>query len=173
MKFFAVWIRICILFIMLPKVDYVLITSLFVYIKFIVKGKTTFLNLLLGKFAYKGSIDTTTTFDYFLYQITEHQMQLPTSAFMEELKASCEPWRVIYELDGLGENAEILYRPYQTLSPGERTKIGFDPIKEHDRFWDTRAYIGAKTKKMQSRVKQMENRINWFRFPITRTQLSI
>lgn len=243
------------------------------------KGKTTFLNLLLRKFAYKGSIDTTTTFDYFPYQITEHQMQLPASAFMEELKPSCEPWRVICELGGLGEAAEILYRPYQTLSPGERTKvllailfsgenefllideptnhldkearetvknylaskkgfilvshdrdlldacidhclvlnrssievqngnfsvwwenkqrkdqfaiaenekhlkeiqklkqaaartaewadqnertkIGFDPIKEHDRFLDTRAYIGAKTKKMQSRVKQMENRIS-------------
>ena len=41
----------------------------------------------------------------------------------------------------------------------ERTKIGFDPIKEHDRFLDTRAYIGAKTKKMQSRVSQMEKRL--------------
>ena len=40
----------------------------------------------------------------------------------------------------------------------EGTKIGFDPVKEHDRFLDTRAYIGAKTKKMQSRVKSYENR---------------
>ena len=36
----------------------------------------------------------------------------------------------------------------------ERTKIGFDPIKEHDRFKDTRAFIGAKTKKLQSRVRK-------------------
>ena len=41
----------------------------------------------------------------------------------------------------------------------ENTKIGFDPVKEHDRFLDTRAYIGAKTKKMQSRVKNFQNRI--------------
>ena len=41
----------------------------------------------------------------------------------------------------------------------EASKIGFDPIREHDRFLDTRAYIGAKTKKMQSRVKSYENRI--------------
>ena len=41
----------------------------------------------------------------------------------------------------------------------ERTKIGFDPVKEHDRSLNTRAYIGAKTKKMQSRVKQLEKRI--------------
>lgn len=32
----------------------------------------------------------------------------------------------------------------------ERSKIGFDPIKEHDRYLSTRSYIGAKTKKMQS-----------------------
>lgn len=42
----------------------------------------------------------------------------------------------------------------------ERSKIGFDPVKEHDRSMDRRAYIGAKTKKMQSRVKQMEKRID-------------
>ena len=42
----------------------------------------------------------------------------------------------------------------------EKTKIGYDPIKEHDRSMGTRAYIGAKTKKMQSRVKQMEKRID-------------
>ena len=41
----------------------------------------------------------------------------------------------------------------------EATKIGFDPIREHDRFLDTRAFIGAKTKKMQKRVKSIENRI--------------
>lgn len=41
----------------------------------------------------------------------------------------------------------------------ENTKIGFDPVREHDRFLDTRAYIGAKTKKMQSRRKNYEIRI--------------
>ena len=243
------------------------------------KGKTTFLKLLLGKYSYKGSIDTTTVFDYFPYSVTEEQMMLPAAEFMEELKVGCESWRVICELSGLGEDAEILYRPFSTLSPGERTKvllailfsgendfllideptnhldkdarecvkeylaakkgfilvshdrdlldacidhclvlnrksievqsgnfsswwenkqkkdqfavaenekhlkeirklkqasrraaewadqserskIGFDPVKEHDRSIASRAYIGAKTKKMQSRVKQMERRID-------------
>ena len=206
-------------------------------------------------------------------------MQLPAADFLEEWKMGCEEWRVICELTQLEEDAEILYRPFATLSPGERTKvmlavlfsgendfllideptnhldktarenvknylsskkgfilvshdrdlldvctdhvlvlnrqtievekgnfsswwenkqrkdkfvqaenekhmkeihklkqaaartamwaeknestkIGFDPIKEHDRFLNTRAYIGAKTKKMQSRVKQMEQRID-------------
>ncbi|MBQ4563700.1 MAG: ABC-F type ribosomal protection protein [Lachnospiraceae bacterium] len=243
------------------------------------KGKTTFLKLLLGKYDYQGSIDTSTTFGYFPYRITENQMQFPAVDFMEELKTGCEAWRVICELGGMGETAEILYRPFGTLSPGERTKvllavlfsgenefllideptnhldcearesvkryleskkgfilvshdrdlldactdhclvlnrssievqsgnfsvwwenkqrkdqfaiaenekhlkeiqslkrasartlawadqnertkIGFDPIKEHDRSKDTRSYIGAKTKKMQSRVKQLEKRIS-------------
>ena len=42
----------------------------------------------------------------------------------------------------------------------ENTKIGFDPLKEHDRMMDTRAFIGAKTKKMQARVKAFEKRID-------------
>ena len=243
------------------------------------KGKTTFLNLLLGKYAYHGTISASVFFDYFPYTVPEQWMQLSAADFVENLKAGCEIWRVICELECLGESAEILYRTFGTLSPGERTKvllavlfsgendfllideptnhldgdardkvkkylaskkgyilvshdrdfldactdhclvlnrksievqngnfsvwwenkqrkdqfamaenekhkreiqklkqaaartaewadknertkIGFDPIKEHDRFLDTRAYIGAKTKKMQSRVNQMEKRIN-------------
>ena len=242
------------------------------------KGKTTFLNLLLGNYSYQGSITGITSFDYFPYPVTEKQMLLPAADFLEEWKMGCEEWRVICELTQLEEDAEILYRPFTTLSPGERTKvmlavlfsgendfllideptnhldktarenvknylsskkgfilvshdrdlldactdhvlvlnrqtievekgnfsswwenkqrkdkfvqaenekhikeihklnqaaartaqwaeknestkIGFDPIKEHDRFKNTRSYIGAKTKKMQSRVKQMEQRI--------------
>ncbi len=242
------------------------------------KGKTTFLNLLMGRYSYEGSINASTKFDLFPYQITEQQRVLPVADFMEELKPGCELWRVICELGELNEEADILYRPYHTLSPGERTKallailfsqdnefllmdeptnhldknardsvknylaskkgfilvshdrdlldactdhclvlnrssievqngnfsvwwenkerkdkfalaenekhlkeikklnqaadrvsrwadksegtkIGYDPIKETDRSISTRSYIGAKTKKMQSRVKQMEKRI--------------
>lgn len=42
--------------------------------------------------------------------------------FMDSLKSQCELWRVICELDLLGESAELLYRPFGQLSPGERTK---------------------------------------------------
>ncbi len=87
------------------------------------KGKTTFLNLLLGKYSYQGSINTTIAFDYFPYQMTQSQMALPAANFIEEIKPGCEEWRVICELMELGENADILYRPYQTLSFGEQVKI--------------------------------------------------
>lgn len=242
------------------------------------KGKTTFLNILLGKYEYGGSIATSAVFDYFPYEISEENMGRCAADFMEELKTGCESWRVICELDKLNLSAELLYRSFGTLSFGEQTKvmlailfsgendfllideptnhldqearqvvkdylrskkgfilvshdrdlldacvdhvlvlnrctievqggnfsswwenkrrkdhfsemenekhlreiaqmkraaerssrwaqknentkIGFDPVREHDRSIATRSYIGAKTKKMQSRVKQFEHRM--------------
>lgn len=87
------------------------------------KGKSTFLNLLLGKYEYEGSISASTAFDYFPYLITKRQRKMPTAEFLEELKGGCELWRVLVELDELRQDPEILYRPLETLSPGERTKI--------------------------------------------------
>lgn len=247
------------------------------------KGKTTFLKLLRERGEmpgrHEGTITSPAVLDYFPYPITEKQKEKPAAEFLEDLKSGCELWRVLCELEKLGEDAEILYRSFDTLSPGEQTKIqlavlfseetdfflideptnhldgqsrecvkhylagkkgfilvshdrdlldacvdhvlvlnrgtievqsgnfsswwenkqrkdhfaaaenekhvreigklrqaaartskwadknesrkiGFDPIKEPDRSGGTRPYIGAKTKKMQSRVKQMEKRIN-------------
>lgn len=242
------------------------------------KGKTTFLNLLLGKYEYEGTITAPGVFDYFPYVITEQEAAGCASDFLERIKPGCEEWRVICEMGKLACSAELLYRPFCSLSHGERTKvllavlfsgdqdfllideptnhldvqsrevvkqylagkkgfllvshdrdildacvdhvlvlnrksievqsgnfsswwenkkrrdqfermenekhlreiaslrraadqssrwaeknenekIGFDPIREHDRCLDTRAYIGAKTKKMQARVKQYERRM--------------
>ena len=60
------------------------------------------------------------------------------------------------EIQKLNRAAE---RVTKWADKNEHTKIGFDPIKEHDRCLSTRSFIGAKTKKMQSRVKQMEKRV--------------
>ena len=87
------------------------------------KGKTTFLNILSGKYHYQGNISTSTVFDYFPYQITQQQKEQCASEFLAELKPGCEEWRVIYELDKLQTSAEILYRPFGTLSFGEQTKV--------------------------------------------------
>ncbi len=242
------------------------------------KGKTTFLNLLLGKYQYEGNISTSVVFDYFPYSIDHDKLNRCAADFYEELKPDCQFWKITCELDKLRADGEILYRPFHTLSHGERTKlmlailfsgendfllideptnhldqdsreivkeylaskkgfilvshdrdlldacidhvlvlnrssievqsgnfsswwenksrkdafslmenekhkkeidklkkasernrmwaeksegrkIGFDPVKEPDRCIATRSYIGAKTKKMQSRVKNMEVRI--------------
>ena len=242
------------------------------------KGKTTFLNLILGKYEYKGSISASTAFDYFPYVTGRADLEKTADELAEGWKPGTESWRILKELPDLNVDAELMYRPFKTLSYGERTKvmlavlfsgdndfllideptnhldrearetvkaylskkkgfilvshdrdlldacvdhvlvlnrssievqagnfstwwdnkekadafakaenekhlkeigklkaaadrasrwaeknegtkIGFDPVKEHDRYMDTRAYIGAKTKKMQSRVKSFEKRI--------------
>lgn len=242
------------------------------------KGKTTFLQLLLGKYEYRGKILANVAFDYFPYPMMEGDLERLGVDLLEEWKAGCEFWRVCRELEGLSVDTEVLYRPFGTLSHGERTKvmlavlfsgehdfllideptnhldaasretvkaylarkkgfilvshdrdlldacidhvlvlnkcsievqsgnfsswwenkrrkdafaqmenekhvkeigklkkaslqtrqwadqnerskIGYDPIKDHDRGNGTRPYIGAKTKKMQSRVRQMEERM--------------
>lgn len=87
------------------------------------KGKTTFLNLLMGKYTYQGTIHPQLACDYFPYALTEAMQQQCAAEFLEELKAGCELWRVICELDLLGVEAEVLYRPFATLSHGERTKV--------------------------------------------------
>lgn len=43
--------------------------------------------------------------------------------FIDELEEGCELWQAARELADLGETDEILYRPFGSLSPGERTKI--------------------------------------------------
>ena len=87
------------------------------------KGKTTFLNLLLGKYEFEGHISASAVFDYFPYQVTEEQKAQCAVEFLEQLKQGCEQWRVICELEKLHLDAEILYRPFGTLSHGERTKV--------------------------------------------------
>ncbi len=87
------------------------------------KGKTTFLNLLLGKYEYKGSIQTQTVFDYFPYEISQEDFEKCSADFYEKLKPGCEFWKVMCELEKLEADGEILYRPFSTLSQGERTKI--------------------------------------------------
>ncbi len=87
------------------------------------KGKTTFLNLLMGRYSYSGTIHTPAMFDYFPYRLTSAQKEKPAAEFIEDIKGSCELWRVTRELGELSADAEILFRPFDALSPGEQTKI--------------------------------------------------
>ena len=232
------------------------------------KGKTTFLNLLLGKYDYTGSISANVVFDYFPYKVAPEDIEKNADDLMDTWKPGVESWRVLCELPQLsldpeigertkvmlavlfsGENDFLLIdeptnhldtasreivkgylagkkgfilvshdrdlldacvdhvlvlnratievqkgnfsswwenkqradaflkaenekhlkeigklktaadRAARWADKNEGTKIGFDPVKEHDRSISARAYIGAKTKKMQSRVKSFENRI--------------
>ena len=87
------------------------------------KGKTTFLNLLLGKYEYTGSISTNVVFDYFPYKTTSDNLEKNADDLMDLWKPGVEGWRVMCELPQLSLDPEILYRPFSTLSFGERTKV--------------------------------------------------
>ncbi len=87
------------------------------------KGKTTFLNLLLGKYPYEGAIETSVRFEYFPFPVPAHAPEAAAADFLEALRPGCESWRVFRELPKLGEDGELLYRPFDCLSFGQRTKI--------------------------------------------------
>ena len=243
------------------------------------QGKTTLLRLLMGDYEYTGSITAGMAFDYFPYSVSEKELSKTADELIETWKPQAENWQVLMQMNLIGMDAECLYRPFKTLSHGERTrvmlavlfagenefllideptnhldreareivkkylsgkkgfilvshdrdlldavcdhvlvmnrktievqagnfstwwenkeksdafarsenekhlkeigklkaaadrtgrwadksensKIGFDPVKENDRSISTRSYIGAKTKKMQSRVKNYEKRVD-------------
>ena len=84
------------------------------------RGKTTFLNLLLGKYEYSGKIISSVPFDYFPYPVSD-----PTQLTIDALSAICpmaEEWELLRELSYLDVDAQILWRPFETLSNGEQTK---------------------------------------------------
>ncbi len=87
------------------------------------KGKTTFLNLLMGRYKYQGNITSSAVFDYFPYVVSEEELDKTADELMEKWKGGVESWRVLCELPKLSVEAELLYRPFRTLSFGERTKI--------------------------------------------------
>lgn len=85
------------------------------------RGKTTFLNLLLGKYQYSGNIHSSVEFEYFPYEVSDmHQTAIE---IVNKISPLVEDWEIIRELSLLDVEPEVLYRPFETLSNGERTKI--------------------------------------------------
>ncbi len=85
------------------------------------RGKTTFLSLLLGKYEYSGKIISSVPFDYFPYPVRDKSRM--TEDILMEICPSAEEWEIIREMSYLNMNADILYRPFGTLSNGEQTKV--------------------------------------------------
>jgi len=84
------------------------------------RGKTTLLNLLLGKYAYRGNITSSVRFDYFPYPVTD--AGLPTGEVLQKVCPLAEEWEFLRELSCLEVEPEALWRPFETLSNGEQTK---------------------------------------------------
>ena len=85
------------------------------------RGKTTFLNLLQGKYDYQGSISASVEFSYFPYTVAD-KSRLAVDV-VEEIHPEYRCWRLAREMNALNLPQELLYRPYETLSGGEQTKL--------------------------------------------------
>jgi len=83
------------------------------------RGKTTFLNLLLGKFEYGGNISAGAEFEYFPYEVPETADTLDA---LRDVNPHVEQWELLRELSLLDVREDVLYRPFEILSRGERTK---------------------------------------------------
>ncbi len=84
------------------------------------RGKTTFLNLLLGKYEYEGHIHSSVNFEYFPYHVEDKNRN--TIEILQTICPDSMDWEIICELEQLDVKADVLYRPFCTLSNGEQTK---------------------------------------------------
>lgn len=85
------------------------------------RGKTTFLKLLLGEYAYQGKIHASVKFDYFPYDVPD--TRLSTESVVAMIYPNYEHWAICKELSLLDLDESILTRAFETLSQGERTKV--------------------------------------------------
>ena len=84
------------------------------------KGKTTFLNLLLGKYEYVGKISSDVGFTYFPFEV-DRQDRL-VCEILWDICPDAEDWEIIREFSYLQMSADNLYSPFDSLSGGEKTK---------------------------------------------------
>jgi len=85
------------------------------------RGKTTFLNLLLGKYEYSGNISANVSFDYFPFPIANKENN--TIDVINNIFPDYIHWKLMRELSLLKVAEDVLYRPFESLSNGEQTKV--------------------------------------------------
>lgn len=85
------------------------------------RGKTTLLNLFLGQYEYSGKIISSVQFDYFPYSVSEKNRL--TEDILQEVCPLAEKWELMREFSYLDVGTDVLWRPFNTLSNGEQTKV--------------------------------------------------
>ena len=85
------------------------------------RGKTTFMKLLMGEYEYTGKITASVDFEYFPFEVSDPE--LPVYCLAEEICPDAENWQLIRELSLLDVSGDVIWRPYSTLSGGEKTKV--------------------------------------------------
>ena len=84
------------------------------------RGKTTFLRLLQSEYPYEGRISQPGLCAYFPPPVPDAGAM--TLEVLCGLCPAAEEWELLRETGLLGVDAEALYRPFDTLSNGERAK---------------------------------------------------
>ena len=85
------------------------------------KGKTTFLNILMGKYNYRGTVSSNVTFEYFPYEVKNEK--LSTMEILREICPDCEEWKFLKEFSLLEIEEDIINHQFFLLSSGEKTKV--------------------------------------------------
>lgn len=85
------------------------------------RGKTTFLRLLQGQYEYSGSITADVDFTYFPFEAADGGDTAMNVAM--SVAPDAAEWQLMRELNVLEVDESVLWRPWNTLSPGERTKL--------------------------------------------------
>jgi len=85
------------------------------------RGKTTFLNLLLGKYEYSGTIAANVDFEYFPFPVENKDSM--TLDVISDVYPDYQHWELVRELNLLKVSEDVLYRPFDSLSNGEQTKV--------------------------------------------------
>ncbi|NEN86641.1 Lsa family ABC-F type ribosomal protection protein [Paenibacillus elgii] len=85
------------------------------------RGKTTFLNLLLGKYEYSGTISAKVSFEYFPFHVENKEQN--TIDVIGDIYPDYLHWELMRELSLLKVSEDVLYRPFASLSNGEQTKV--------------------------------------------------
>lgn len=85
------------------------------------RGKTTFLNLLLGKYPFQGTITHSADFSYFPFEVGDASML--TQDVVAEIAPDQPQWELMRECSLLKVDNGVLDRPFGTLSNGEQTKV--------------------------------------------------
>ena len=84
------------------------------------RGKTTFLQLLLGRYAHGGRIISPVGFTYFPYPVSGGER--PAWEVLREVCPGAQDWALTRELRALGMDVQALERPFCSLSGGEQAK---------------------------------------------------
>lgn len=85
------------------------------------QGKTTLLKILLGEYEYSGRIISSVLFDYFPFPVSD-KTQI-TDEILAEICPNAPKWELMRELSYLKVEEDVLWRPFETLSNGEQTKV--------------------------------------------------